>query len=139
MTIQDSLKAQLVDNAGDAVIYCRTDGTIAYLNAAAERILQLDAGEALDQSLDIIIPEKHRPAHWSGWEKVVASGETRYGGDTLNVPAIRGDGERISLEFTVMIATGDDGAVAGIGAIMRDVTAAYEEKKRLIADSRKNR
>lgn len=128
MTIPDAVKAQLLDNAGDAVVYCQTDGTIAYLNAAAEKMLRLSAAEAKGKSLDIIIPEKHRRAHWNGWEKVVASGETRYGGRTLNVPALRADGERMSLEFSVVIVTADDDSVAGIGAIMRDVTAAWQAK-----------
>jgi PAS domain-containing protein len=47
------------------------------------------------------------------------------------VPALRQDGARISVEFTIVPFRGADGRVAGIGAIMRDVTARFEEMRAL--------
>jgi signal transduction histidine kinase len=61
----------------------------------------------------------------------MATGETEYAGRTLAVPAIRADGTRISVEFTVTLLLGEDGAVAGIAAILRDVTAEWEERRAL--------
>jgi signal transduction histidine kinase len=62
---------------------------------------------------------------------VMATGETEYGGRTLAVPAVRADGMRISVEFTVTLLIGEDGAVTGIAAIIRDVTAQWEEGRAL--------
>ena len=46
------------------------------------------------QTLDLIIPEKQRRAHWDGYERVMQSGVTKYGSDLLRVPALHADGQR---------------------------------------------
>jgi PAS domain S-box-containing protein len=61
----------------------------------------------------------------------MGTGETEYAGRTLAVPALRADGSRISVEFTVTLLPAEDGGVAGIAAIMRDVTAQWEERRAL--------
>ena len=47
------------------------------------------ADEAVGHSLDLIVPEPQRPRHWEGYNRVMATGETRYGTDLLRVPALR--------------------------------------------------
>jgi PAS domain-containing protein len=47
------------------------------------------------------------------------------------VPAVRKDGTRLSVEFTIVPFTGDNGQMAGIAAIMRDVTARFDELRAL--------
>jgi PAS fold len=60
------------------------------------------------------------------------TGRSRYGaGDLLSVPGIRRDGRRISLEFTVVPLRDAEDRIAGIAAILRDVTARFEELKTL--------
>ena len=60
------------------------------------------------------------------------TGQTRYGaGDLLAVPAIRKDGARVSIEFTIVPFRDASGAMAGIAAVLRDVTKRYEELKDL--------
>jgi hypothetical protein len=60
------------------------------------------------------------------------TGETRYGaGDLLAVPALRRDGARLSVEFTILPFHDDAGRMIGIAAVMRDVTARFEEMKAL--------
>jgi PAS domain S-box-containing protein len=60
------------------------------------------------------------------------TGQTRYGdGDVLAVPAIRKDGSQISIEFTIVMLRNTDGGVAGIAAMLRDVTARFEEMRAL--------
>ena len=61
----------------------------------------------------------------------MAAGATRYGRDLLKVPAVRRDGARLSLEFTVVLLREDGGQVAGVGAIIRDVTARWHEDRQL--------
>jgi PAS domain S-box-containing protein len=58
----------------------------------------------------------------------MTSGESRYGhGDVLAVPAIRKDGAQISIEFTIVSLRDGTGGLIGLAAIMRDVTARFEE------------
>jgi PAS domain S-box-containing protein len=129
--LSDAHLAELVHGAGDAVIVADAAGAIRYWNAGAEAMFGRPAHEALGESLDVIIPEQLRERHWEGFRHTMATGETQYAGRTLAVPAVRADGSRISVEFTVALLREETGAVAGIAAIMRDVTAAWEERRAL--------
>jgi PAS domain S-box-containing protein len=123
--------ADLVDRADDAVIVADAAGAIRYWNAAAERMFGYSREEAMGGSLDLIIPEKLRDRHWEGYRRVMATGETAYAGRMLAVPALRADGSRISIEFTVTPIPDPSGGLWGIGAILRDVTARWERQRAL--------
>ena len=121
----------------DAIVYADREGAIRFWNAGAERIFGFSAAEALGRSLDIIIPDRLRQRHWEGYRQVMATGESRYGhGDLLSVPAIRKDGSRISVEFTIVALHDQAGRVEGVAAVMRDATARFEEMKTLRAQAR---
>lgn len=122
---------QIVDGAMDAVIFADRQGVIELWNAGAERMFGYAAGEALGQSLDIIIPERLRDRHWSGYRQVMASGVTRYGEQLLAVPAVRKDGARISIEFTIVLVRDEEGELIGSAAVIRDVTARWQKDKEL--------
>ncbi len=122
----------LVRDASDAIIYADKEGVIRFWNAGATRIFGFSEAEAMGQSLDLIIPENLRERHEKGFEKTMATGESRYGGgDILSVPALRKDGSRISVDFTILPFRGEDGRIEGIAAILRDVTVRFEELKAL--------
>jgi PAS domain S-box-containing protein len=124
--------ATMLQAMPDAVIYSDAKGTIRFWNAGAARIFGFSEAEALGQSLDIIIPENLRQRHRTGYEQTMHTGQTRYGaGDLLAVPAIRKDGSRVSIEFTIVPFHDDTGAMVGIAAVLRDVTKRYEEMKGL--------
>ena len=60
------------------------------------------------------------------------TGRTRYGaGDLLSVPALRKDGTRLSVEFSILPFRDGGGTITAMGAIMRDVTKRFEELKAL--------
>ncbi len=122
----------IFDAASDAVIVCNRDGAICLWSAGAERIFGFTAEEACGQSLDIIIPERLQARHWDGFHKMMASGQSRYPqGHLLSAPGRRKDGAQVSVEFTAVALKGADGRVSDIIAIMRDVTARFEEMKAL--------
>ena len=122
----------LLQATPDAVVYADAAGKIRFWNPAAERIFGFAAAEALGQSLDIIIPEFLRARHWEGYETTMRTGQTKYGaGELLAVPAIRKDGSRLSVEFTVVAFHDSAGAMAGIAATLRDVTSRFEETRAL--------
>jgi PAS domain S-box-containing protein len=127
----EPLEVALVANTDHAVIVADPDGVIRFWNPAAEGIFGYSRSEALGETLDIIIPDKLRARHWDGYRRVMQSGHTDYGGRTLAVPARRHDGTRISVEFTVTLLREPTGAVCGIGAILRDVSARWEEQRAL--------
>ena len=122
----------LVREASDAVIYADAQARITFWNKGAERIFGFTEAEAMGASLDIIIPVNLRKRHWDGYDETMRTGKTRYGaGDLLAVPALRKDGARISVEFTILPFHDEAGRMAGIAAILRDVTTRFEEMKAL--------
>jgi PAS domain S-box-containing protein len=126
------LGAAILGSSADAILAADRQGMIRFWNPGAVRIFGFSENEALDASLDIIIPERLRPRHWHGWEHVMLTGETRYGsGDLLSVPALTKDGRQISVEFTIILLYDADHQISGMAAILRDVTSRYEEMRRL--------
>ncbi|WP_321798218.1 PAS domain-containing protein [Caballeronia sp. J97] len=122
---------QLVNAIGDAVIISDASGAITLWNPAAERMFGFTQSEALGQSLDLIIPERLRGRHWDGYNKTMATGETRYGHDLLKVPAVDKAGRAMSIAFTVALLRSPQGELNGIVAIIRDETARFQEDRAL--------
>jgi len=125
------LSEQIVNNNSDAIMFADHEGNIRLWNKGAEAMFGYSAAEAEGKNLDLIIPENLRGRHWEGYHKVMASGVTRYGTELLAAPGIKKDGTRLSLEFSMVIVKGEDGAVAGTGAIIRDITVRWQKEKAL--------
>ncbi len=126
-----ALYRQLVEDSPDAIIVADRRGIIRFWNAAATATFGFAATDAIGASLDLIIPERLRARHWAGYERAMASGTTRYATDVLRVPALHQSGRRLSIEFRVLLLRDAGGAVTGIAAFLRDVTAAWEEQQAL--------
>jgi PAS domain S-box-containing protein len=123
---------RLVSGISDAIVYADAEGVIRLWNPDAARIFGFSEAEALGRSLDMIIPAGLRERHWQGFRATMRTGRSRYGdGQVLSVPAVRKDGARISVEFIIVPFTNDAGQMVGIAAIMRDVTARFEEVRAL--------
>jgi PAS domain S-box-containing protein len=120
---------RIVENTQDAIIFADQEGIIRLWNVGAETMFGYPAAEALGQSLDLIIPQRWQARHWEGYHRVMASGITQYGQKLLAVPALRKDGVRISVEFTIVLLRGTAGDILGAAAILRDVTARWERDK----------
>ena len=122
---------QVLEALGDAVVICDRDGVIRFWNAAAERLFGFAPTEALGSSLDLIIPARLRARHWAGFEKALATGQTRYEHDVLRVPATHKDGRALSIAFTVGLLLGPERKVTGLVAVIRDDTKRFAEERDL--------
>jgi PAS domain S-box-containing protein len=132
MELERKLGETLLQTMSDAIVGSDRDGRITFWNPGAERIFGFSRAEAIGESLDLIIPERLRARHWAGYTEVMRTGESRYGhGDLLSVPALRKDGTRLSIEFTIVPLKDEAGAMTGMAAILRDVTARFEEMRTL--------
>ena len=129
----DWLCRKIVENSPMAIMFADREGKIHLWNSGAETVFGYMAKEALGQSLDLIVPERQKQRHWEGWDKVMASGVTKYGRDPLAVPAMRKDGSRISIEFNVVLVRADSGELAGVAAMVQDVTARWQKQKEMSA------
>lgn len=129
MTNPAGLADALLTSASDAIIATDRDSVVTFWNPGAVRIFGFSAGEAVGQSLDFIIPENLRARHGAGYRHAMATGQSRYGeGDLLSVPALTKTGQRISVEFTIVMLRDEHGLPAGTAAILRDVTRNFQEK-----------
>ena len=123
--------AKLVNVIGDAVVISDAEGNITLWNPAAERMFGFTQGEALGQSLDLIIPERLRGRHWEGYQKTMTTGQTRYGNDVLRVPAVDKAGRALSIAFTVALLHSPTNELTGIVAVIRDETSRFQEERNL--------
>ncbi|MCZ6551230.1 MAG: PAS domain-containing protein [candidate division NC10 bacterium] len=126
-----SIYERIVRGAADAIVVAGADGKIQLWNPGAERMFGFTETEALGESLDLIVPEKYRERHWVGFREVMRTSQTHYGDQVLRVPAMKKDGSRVSIAFTVGLLKGGDGQVEEIFAIMRDETEAFTTQKAL--------
>jgi PAS domain S-box-containing protein len=128
---QEWLAGCIVNNSSDAIMFSDREGIIRLWNSGAERMFGFTAGEALGQSLDLIIPENLRGRHWDGYGRVMESGSSRYSTDLLSAPALRKNGSRISTEFSMVMVKDESGVMLGVAAIIRDVSARWQREKEL--------
>ena len=114
-----SLAEKVVDQAGDAIIYADRTGMIRRWNRAAATLFGFTAEEALGQSLDLVIPDHLRAAHWRGFDAAMASGALKLAGRPTLTRASRKSGRKLYVEMTFALVGGDS-ASEGSVAIARD-------------------
>lgn len=113
------LHAALLEQAPDALIYCDLKGTIQLWNAAATEMFGHGAGHALGQSLDIIVPQRFRAAHWAGFHRAVASGTAKYHGQVLTTRAEHADGRKLYVDLSFGLIRDATGTVVGVLSVAR--------------------
>lgn len=128
---EEKLREIIVEEAPDAIMYADRDGIIRLWNEGAQRIFGVAKAEALGRSLDLIIPERLRARHWQGYHQTMATGVSRYGHQLLRVPALKGDGDQFSSEFSIVLVRDEFGPPLGVAAILRDVSAQRHREQEL--------
>jgi len=124
------LHEAIVEQSPDAIIVSDAKGMIIVWNHAAETLFGFAKTEAIGQTLDIIIPERFREAHWRGFDRALAAGATKYSGQALLTRSQRKDGSKIYVEMGFAIVKGKEGALFGVMATARDRTPQVEAEKK---------
>ena len=125
------LYKDVVEQLPDAVVVADPDGGILVWNRAAEALFGFTAAEAIGSSLDIIIPERFRAAHWEGFRRAVETGRTRLGSQVRTTRSMHKLGHKLYVDLSFGLVTDAAGAVIGSMAVARDCTARYEADKAL--------
>ncbi len=129
-----SLAESILAYIADAVIYADDAGTIRHWNRAAADLFGYSPAEALGQSLDLIIPEHLRAAHWRGFEAAMTNGDTKLQGRPTVTRTTHSTGRKLYVEMTFALVTAHAGGAArGAVAVARDVTERIERQR---ADTR---
>jgi len=110
----EELNRAIVEQAPDAIIFADREGVIRLWNARAEAVFGYTASEAIGQSLDLIIPEHLRAAHWRGYRAAIAAGRTRHGGKAMLTRATHKDGAKLYLEVAFGIVSAPRGVLGAL-------------------------
>ena len=126
---EHDLAEALVQSAADAIIFADREGRIRLWNPGAEALFGYAADEVTGQGLDIIIPERLRPAHWAGYDRALAAGHTLHGRRALPTRSMHKNGDTLYVELSFSVVKDAHDAVIGAMAIGRDITARYLKEK----------
>lgn len=120
----------LVEQSPDAIIFADLNGIVSIWNEAAVKIFGFSKDEAVGASLDIIIPESLRTAHWRGYRRALEVGKAKYIGQSLPTKALRADGSLIYVELGFSTIIDSNGVVVGVLANGREITARYKQERK---------
>ena len=127
----------IVEQAPVSIILADREGLIRVWNRASEALFGFAAKEVLGRSLDVIIPEHLRQAHWEGYDRSLASGATKYSGRVMTTRALHKDGRKLYVDFSFAMLKDPSGTVVGAMATGRDATERYlaERERRMRGSS----
>ena len=109
----------VVEQAPDAMIFADPEGRIRVWNLRAEALFGYAASEATGRSLDLIIPQHLRAAHWQGFQQAIAAGRTRSHGKPMLTRATHKDGSKLYVELAFGIVSDKRQGVLGALATAR--------------------
>jgi PAS domain S-box-containing protein len=117
--------AAMFDQVPVSLIVADREGRIVAWNRASESLFGFAAAEVMGQSLDVIIPEHLRDAHWQGYDRSLASGDTKYAGQVMTTRAVHKDGRKLYVDFSFAMLKDERGQVVGAMAAGRDGTERF--------------
>ena len=121
----------IVEQMADALIYSDKEGVIRGWNAAAESLFGYAKSDAIGQSLDLIIPERLRDAHWAGFNRAMESGKTRLAGHAAMTRSLTHSRGAIYGEMSFAVVCDEQGKVIGSVAVARDATQRRQHEREL--------
>jgi PAS domain S-box-containing protein len=121
----------IVEQTPDAIVFADRDGVIRLWNLGAEALFGFSAPEVIGRSLDVIVPERFRQAHWDAFHRAVASGRTRPGDSVRTTRADHKSGRKLYVDLSFGLVKDGSGSVIGSVAVGRDCSARYLAEKAL--------
>jgi len=98
----ENILRSITDSAHDAIIMIDAEGMISYWNPAAERILGYTRSEAMGMNLyNLIVPPRFHQSHYTAFPIFQVTGQGAAVGKTLDLEALRKDGNEISVQFSL--------------------------------------
>lgn len=111
--------SRLLDDLPDALIVTDLNGIIQIWNRRSESIFNFSKAQAIGKSLDIIIPESLRAAHWAGFYRAISSDDVKFKGVPIRTKAMTGNGDAIYLAIAFSLTHDEDGHLVGVTAVAR--------------------
>jgi PAS domain S-box-containing protein len=127
----ETISADIQRCMPEALIFSDLEGIIRIWNPGAETVFGFTAAEAIGQSLDLIIPERMRKAHWDGFNMAIARGGVKPGRTSMITRSLHKSGEQIYVDMSFAMVKDAAGKMLGSMAVARDATARFQEEKNL--------
>jgi len=123
-------RAALLDAVGDAVAAATPDGTITYVNPAAERLTGWRAAELVGKNGPSVMPAPEFVREAAGWHSELQAGKNLRG----ELRLARRDGSSFVASMTSAPVRDDDGQVIGVVGVFRDMTDSrrHERERRTL-------
>lgn len=118
----------VAETAHNAFVSADGRGNIVFWNRAAEAIFGYSASEAIGQPLTILMPERFQQAHREGFQRFLATGESRLIGKTIELTGKRKDGSEVPIEISLSTWSSHEGVF--FTGILRDITERKQTEKR---------
>ena len=112
----------VVEQASEGIIFADRDGVIQIWNSAAAELFGYPPEEAVGRTLDVIVPEHLRHAHWEGFGKAVATGHTNHGTGAMKTRATHKAGHKLYVILAFSVVKDREGKVIGAMAMARPFT-----------------
>ena len=98
-----------------AVVAADVQGRIRHWNEGAEQLFGHRADEALGRSLDLVVPEHLREAHWAGFHRAMAHPEVK--DLAADLPVLCADGEVRTYAGRLLVISDGLGTALGAAAV----------------------
>ncbi|MFN2615841.1 MAG: PAS domain S-box protein, partial [Thermoleophilaceae bacterium] len=126
-----ALAGAILESALDCAVVIDAAGRVLEWNRAAEETFGYTRVQALRQRLgNLIVPPELRDSHERWLMRQVASGESRLLGRRVELPAVRADGTRLTVELTITRTPDEQTAFV---AYLRDITERQRREAALSA------
>ena len=126
-----NLSDDILRSMPEALIFADLEGIIRLWNPGSETVFGFAASEAIGQSLDLIIPEKLRKAHWDGFNKAIVRGGTLPGRTSMITRSLHKNGEQIYVDMSFAMVKNQAGQMLGSMAVAREATKRFLEEKNM--------
>ncbi|WP_292442246.1 PAS domain S-box protein [Methylibium sp.] len=121
----------IAEHIPDAVVFADCDGVIRFWNRGAEAVFGFAAQDVLGESLDVIVPELLRAAHWAGFRRAIESGHAGHSNQVRTTRSLHKDGRKLYVDLSFGVVADAAGRVEGSVAVGRDVSDRYLAEKAL--------
>ncbi|HEV2195678.1 MAG TPA: PAS domain S-box protein [Candidatus Acidoferrum sp.] len=121
---------KLIEAAPDAIVIANQEGNIVLVNAQAEKLFAYKRAELLDQSIEILIPERMRGKHRFHRADYMSCPVSRPMETDLQLYGLRKDGTEFPAEISLSPIQTPSGLL--IASAIRDVTERNRAKQRIL-------